>query len=113
MEDWFFNEGNNPVHGENNPLNSNVSFGGSTSFGPVDDQNYLTPADGIIGMADQFITTAGGSQSYTAILANLRSGKGLLGQQSSTIESELSVYSGGGYDSIPASYCGGSPTCGE
>jgi hypothetical protein len=112
LEDWFLNEGNNPVHGKNNPLNSNVRYGGSTSFGP-NDQNYKTPTYGIYGMANQFTTVAGGSQSYTAILANLRSGIGLLGTQSWKVKAELKVYSGGGYNSIPAAYCGGSPTCGE
>jgi hypothetical protein len=106
MVDWFFNEGDNPPHGLNNPLNSNVPFGGSSGSGPDDIQNYPSPYAGVRGIANQFVTIAGGSQSYTAILANLRAGEGLEGKAATPkIASELKVYSGNGYNSIPAAYC--------
>jgi hypothetical protein len=42
--------------------------------------------------------------SYPAIVAALKAGTGLEGSAAtSQIAQELSVYSGGGYDSIPAS----------
>jgi hypothetical protein len=105
MLDWFANEGT--PHDLNNPLNSNVPHGGSTvstaDGDPAADgiQAYPTPEDGVMGIAAQFTTAAGGAASYTAILAALQAGTGLEGSAAtSEIASELSVYSGGGYGSI-------------
>jgi hypothetical protein len=102
MLDWFSNEGT--PHDYNNPLNLNVSYGGSTTSTADGDppdvhiQAYPTPA----GFANAFAIEIGDNPSYPAITAALRSGVGLEGSAASQeIASELEVYSGGGYDSIP------------
>jgi hypothetical protein len=108
MLDWFSNEGT--PHDYNNPLNLNVPYGGSTTSTADGDppdvhvQSYPTPAD----FAAAFAIEIGDNPSYPAITAALKSGAGLEGSAaSSEIASELEVYSGGGYDSIPASNGGG------
>lgn len=113
MLGWFANEGT--PHDLNNPLNSNVPYGGSTvstaNGNPASDriQAYPTPEDGVMGIAEQFTTAAGGDASYPAITAALRAGTGLEGSAAtSEIASELSIYSGGGYDSILSSGNSGS-----
>ena len=102
MLDWFSNEGT--PHDYNNPLNLNTPYGGSTTStangGPVavHIQAYPTPAD----WAEAFAIQIGDNPSYPAITAALKSGVGLEGSAANQeIASELLVYSGGGYDSIP------------
>ena len=108
MLGWFSNEGT--PHDYNNPLNLNTPYGGSTTSTADGDppdihiQAYPTPAD----FADAFAIQIGDNPSYPAITAALRSGIGLEGSAASPeIASELSVYSGGGYDSIPGQSSGG------
>ena len=102
MLDWFSNEGT--PHDYNNPMNLNVPYGGSTISTADGDppavhvQAYPTPAD----FAQAFAIEIGDNPSYPAITAALKSGSGLEGSAASQeIASELEVYSGGGYDSIP------------
>jgi len=102
MLDWFNNEGT--PHDYNNPLNLNVAYGGSTISTADGDppavhvQAYPTPAD----FTKAFAIEIGGDPSYPAITAALKSGVGLEGSAATQeIASELLVYSGGGYDSIP------------
>lgn len=104
MVDWFANEGT--PHDLNNPLNLQTPFGGSvvsTAGGsPAGDriQAYPTPDDFVAAFPIEM-----NSGSYSAIVAALKAGKGLEGSASnSKLAAELSVYSGGGYDSIPAVY---------
>jgi hypothetical protein len=102
MLDWFSNEGT--PHDYNNPLNLNVPYGGSTISTadgdppPVHIQAYPTPAD----FVKAFAIEIGDNPSYPAITTALRSGVGLEGSAANAeIASELLVYSGGGYHSIP------------
>lgn len=102
MLDWFSNEGT--PHDYNNPLNLNTPYGGSTISTADGDppsvriQAYPTPAD----FAKAFAIQIGDDPSYPAITAALKSGVGLEGSAATQeIASELLVYSGGGYDSIP------------
>ena len=102
MLDWFSNEG--IPHDYNNPMNLNVPFGGSTISTADGDppsvhvQAYPTPAD----FAQAFAIEIGDNPSYPAITAALKSGIGLEGSAATQeLASELEVYSGGGYDSIP------------
>ena len=101
MVDWFANEGT--PHDLNNPLNLQTPYGGSvvsTAGGsPAADQiqAYPTPADFVAAFPLEM-----NNGSYPAIVAALKAGQGLEGSAaSSEISSELSVYSGGGYNSIP------------
>jgi hypothetical protein len=103
MMDWFANEGT--PHDLNNPLNLQTPFGGSygstadNSPASADIQAYPTPQD-FVGAFPREMNNG----SYSAIVAGLKSGAGLEGSAAnSDIASELSVYSGGGYDTIPAS----------
>jgi hypothetical protein len=102
MVDWFANEGT--PHNLNNPLNLQTPFGGSTvstaDGDPPSDgiQAYPTPAD-FVGAFPLEMKNG----SYPAIVAALKAGKGLEGSAAtSEIASELAVYSGDGYTSIPA-----------
>ena len=102
MTDWFSNEGT--PHDFNNPLNLQTPHGGSTVSTADNDppadriQAYPHPHDFFAAFPVEMT-----SGSYNAIVANLRAGRGLEGSAaSSEIASELSVYSGGGYSSIPA-----------
>ena len=105
LVDWFANEG--APHDLNNPLNLNTPYGGSTISTANGDppavhvQAYPVPADFMAAFPIQM-----NNGSYPAIVAALKAGTGLEGSAAtSEIASELSVYSGGGYDSIPAAYC--------
>jgi len=104
MMDWFANEGT--PHDLNNPLNLQTPYGGSTvstaNGNPAADgiQAYPAPADFVAAFPIEM-----NKGSYPAIVAALKAGTGLEGAAASPeIASELSVYSGGGYDSIPAAY---------
>jgi hypothetical protein len=104
MRDWFANEGT--PHNPNNPLNLQTPYGGSTvstaDGDPAADriQAYRSPADFVAAFPIEM-----NKGSYGAIVAALKAGRGLEGSAAtSEIASELSVYSGGGYDSIPAAY---------
>jgi hypothetical protein len=104
MRDWFANEGT--PHNPNNPLNLQTPYGGSTvstaDGDPAADgiQAYRTPADFVAAFPIEM-----NKGSYGAIVAALKAGTGLEGSAATPeIASELSVYSGGGYNSIPAAY---------
>jgi len=104
MVDWFTNEGT--PHDLNNPLNLQTRYGRSTvstadGDPPADHiQAYPIPADFVAAFPIEM-----NSGSYPAIVAALKAGAGLEGSAaSSEIASELSLYSGGGYNSIPAAY---------
>jgi hypothetical protein len=105
LVDWFANEG--APHDLNNPLNLNTPYGGSIISTANGDPSYIhiqaypVPADFVAAFRLQL-----NNGSYPAIVAALKAGTGLEGSAAtSEIASELSVYSGGGYDSIPAAYC--------
>jgi hypothetical protein len=102
MVDWFANEGT--PHDLNNPLNLQTPYGGSTVSTADGDpvsvgiQAYPTPADFVAAFPIEM-----NNGSYPAIVAALKAGTGLEGSASTPeIVAELSLYSGGGYDSIPA-----------
>ncbi len=104
MADWFANEGR--PHDLNNPLNLQTPYGGSTvssaNGNPATDgiQAYPSPADFVAAFPIEM-----NKGSYPAIVAALKAGTGLEGSAATPeIASELSVYSGGGYNSIPAAY---------
>ena len=103
MVDWFANEGT--PHDLNNPLNLQTPYGGSTvstaDGDPPSDgiQAYPKPTDFVAAFPLEMH-----KGSYPAIVAALRAGRGLEGSAATPeIASELSVYSGDGYNSIPAS----------
>jgi hypothetical protein len=103
MVDWFANEGT--PHNLNNPLNLQTPFGGSTvstaDGDPPSDriQAYPKPAAFVAAFPLEMH-----NGSYPAIVAALKAGKGLEGSAATPeIASELWVYSGDGYNSIPAS----------
>jgi type II secretory pathway pseudopilin PulG len=102
--DWFANEGT--PHDFNNPLNLQTPYGGSTvstANGSSSDnriQAYPAPEDFVAAFPLEM-----NNGSYPAIVSALKAGKGLEGfAANQTISTELSVYSGGGYNSIPADY---------
>jgi len=104
MVDWFANEGT--PHDLNNPLNLQTPYGGSkvsTANGSTPDariQAYPSPADFVAAFPREMK-----KGSYPAIVSALKAGKGLEGSAAThEIASELWVYSGGGYDTIPAAY---------
>ena len=104
MVDWFANEGT--PHDLNNPLNLQTPYGGSTTSTADGDppaihiQAYPTPADFVAAFPIEM-----NNGSYPDIVAALKAGTGLEGSAaSSEIAAELSLYSGGGYNSIPAAY---------
>lgn len=104
MQDWFANEGT--PHNPDNPLNLQTPYGGSTvstaDGDPAADgiQAYRTAADFVAAFPIEMH-----KGSYGAIVAALKAGTGLEGSAATPeIASELSVYSGGGYNSIPAAY---------
>lgn len=107
MTTWFLNEG--VPHDLNNPLNLCTPYGGSvtsTADGdPAADhiQAYPTPAD--FAAAFNLEMTKGGCDangSYQYIIADLMSGKGMIGDTSAGLKNDLMQYSGNGYNSIPA-----------
>jgi hypothetical protein len=100
---WMQNEAGSPpsgIVGANNPINvSQPGFGGW----PIKREgkgyslySYPTPQDGIEATVEFLIPTV-----YPRILAALKAGVGL---SSPSLASELSVYSGGGYTTIPDSW---------
>ena len=92
LQDWFALEGGG---GANNPLNTTLATSGSTgSINSDGVQSYGTPSEGVSATVDTL-----DSGSYSAIVAALKSGQGL-SSDSSSIASELSAWSGGGYSSV-------------
>jgi len=100
---WMQNEAGSPpsgIVGENNPIN--VSEPGYDGWNIKSEGNgyylrsYPTVTDGVDAIAAYLSTP-----SYTAIKAALQAGAGL---SSSSLASELSIYSGGGYTTIPDSW---------
>ena len=85
---WINHEGGG---GTNNPLNTTLAMGGSTSFNSVGVQNFSSLT---IGVAANARTLLGGG--FSDILSALRSGNGLCGRSFSG----LSTWSGGGYSSV-------------
>jgi hypothetical protein len=85
---WINHEGGG---GTNNPLNTTLAMGGSTSFNSVGVQNFSSLS---IGVAANARTLLGGG--YSDILSALRSGGGLCGRSFAG----LSTWSGGGYSSV-------------
>lgn len=115
MYDWFLNEGT--PHNYNNPLNLNTSYGGSWSStedgDPLADhiQHYPSPKDFPPAFNLQLRKHGPdwpggkGPGEYYYIITALKSGKGMIGNHSAGLKYDLSEYSGGGYNSIPAAYC--------
>jgi hypothetical protein len=104
MVDWFANEGT--PHDLNNPLNLQTPYGRSTVSTADGDpvsvgiQAYPTPADFVAAFPLEM-----NNGSYPAIVSALKAGTGLEGSAANhEIAAELSVYSGGGYNTIPAAY---------
>jgi hypothetical protein len=102
---WMQNEAGGPgagIVGANNPINVSQPCCGGV---PIQDdgdgvtflQSYPTVADGIDAIT-QYLNRG----NYTAILADLKSGVGLM--TDSNLASEISLYSGGGYSTIPDSW---------
>ena len=100
---WMQNEAGYPPYGivgANNPINvSQPGYDGT----PIKQEgccfslySYPTAQDGIDAIAAYL-----DRPSYTAILAALKAGSGL---SSSSLASEFSVYSGGGYTTVPDAY---------
>jgi hypothetical protein len=100
---WMQNEAGYPPYGivgANNPINvSQPGYDGT----PIKQEgccyslySYPTVPDGIDAIAAYLARP-----SYTAILAALKAGSGL---SSSSLAAEFSVYSGGGYTTVPDSY---------
>jgi hypothetical protein len=101
---WMQNEAGKPPYGivgANNPINVSQPCCGGV---PIQDdgdgvtflQSYPTVADGVEAIA-QYLNRG----NYTQILADLKAGVGL---NDSNLASEISLYSGGGYSTIPDSY---------
>jgi hypothetical protein len=103
---WMQNEAGTPssggIVGANNPINVSQSCCGGV---PIQDdgdgvtflQSYPTVADGV-----EAITEYLNRGNYTQILADLKAGAGLMSD--SSLASEISLYSGGGYSTIPDSF---------
>jgi hypothetical protein len=101
---WMQNEAGSPPYGivgANNPINvSEPGFGGV----PIKDDgdgvtflmSYPTVADGVAAIA-AYLERG----NYTAILADLQAGNGL---SDPNLASEIELYSGGGYSTIPDSF---------
>ena len=103
---WMQNEAGTPasggIVGANNPINvSQPCCGGvpiqSDGDGVTFLQSYPTVADGVEAIA-QYLNRG----NYTQILADLKAGAGLM--DDSSLASEISLYSGGGYSTIPDSF---------
>ena len=101
---WMQNEAGKPPYGivgANNPINVSQPCCGGV---PIQDdgdgvtflQSYPTAADGVEAIA-QYLNRG----NYTQILADLKAGVGL---NDPNLASEISLYSGGGYSTIPDSY---------
>jgi hypothetical protein len=102
---WMQNEAGSPpsgIVGANNPINVSQPCCGGV---PIQDdgdgvtflQSYPTVADGVEAIA-QYLNRG----NYTGILADLKAGAGLM--DDSSIASEIQLYSGGGYSTIPDSW---------
>jgi hypothetical protein len=102
---WMQNEAGSPpsgIVGANNPINVSQPCCGGV---PIQDdgdgvtflQSYPTVADGVEAIAEYL-----NRGNYTEILADLKAGDGLMSD--SSLASELSLYSGGGYSTIPDSW---------
>jgi hypothetical protein len=102
---WMQNEAGSPpsgIVGANNPINVSQPCCGGV---PIQDdgdgvtflQSYPTAADGVEAIA-QYLNRG----NYTQILADLTAGAGLM--DDSSLASEISLYSGGGYSTIPDSW---------
>ena len=101
---WMQNEAGKPPYGivgANNPINVSQPCCGGV---PIQDdgdgvtflQSYPTAADGVEAIT-QYLERG----NYTEILAALRAGDGLSG---GNLASEIELYSGGGYSTIPDSF---------
>jgi hypothetical protein len=97
---WMQNEAGSPpsgIVGENNPIN--VSEAGYNGWGIQDEgqgyslMSYPTVADGLAAIVAYL-----NNGSYGQIVSDLQAGVGLSG---SDVASELAVYSGNGYSTIP------------
>jgi hypothetical protein len=102
---WMQNEAGSPpsgIVGANNPINVSQPCCGGV---PIQDdgdgvtflQSYPTVADGVEAITDYL-----NRGNYTQILADLKSGIGLM--TDSSLASEISLFSGGGYSTIPDSW---------
>jgi hypothetical protein len=102
---WMQNEAGSPpsgIVGANNPFNVSQACCGGV---PIQDdgdgvtflQSYPTVADGL-----EAITQYLNRGNYTLILADLKAGVGLMNDPN--LASEISLYSGGGYSTIPDSW---------
>jgi len=103
---WMQNEAGTQasggIVGANNPINVSQPCCGGV---PIQDdgdgvtflQSYPTVADGV-----EAITQYLNRGNYTQILADLKAGAGLMSD--SSLASEISLYSGGGYSTIPDSF---------
>src|SRR6185437_7879750 len=102
---WMQNEAGSPpsgIVGANNPFNVSQACCGGV---PIQDdgdgvtflQSYPTVADGL-----EAITEYLNRGNDTAILADLKAGVGL--RNDPNLASEISLYSGGGYSTIPDSW---------
>jgi hypothetical protein len=108
---WFAAEG--VPHDLNNPLNLTAPYDHSyTSTADGDPawvhvQAYRKPADFAVAFRREMLyhgpdwigPVHGG---YYYLVAALRAGRGLAGRQPAGVRADLSAYSGGGYDSLPA-----------
>jgi hypothetical protein len=101
---WMQNEAGKPPYGivgANNPINVSQSCCGGV---PIQDdgdgvtflQSYPDAAEGVAAIT-QYLERG----NYTQILAALRAGQGLSG---GNLASEIELYSGGGYSTIPDSF---------
>jgi hypothetical protein len=101
---WMQNEAGSPgygIVGANNPINVSQPCCGGV---PIQDdgdgvtflQSYPTAADGVEAIAEYL-----NRGNYTQILADLKAGEGL---SDPSLASEIGLYSGGGYTTIPDSF---------
>jgi hypothetical protein len=101
---WMQNEAGKPPYGivgANNPINVSQACCGGV---PIQDdgdgvtflRSYPTAADGVEAIA-QYLNRG----NYTAILADLKAGAGL---SDPNLASEIGLFSGGGYTTIPDSF---------
>jgi hypothetical protein len=102
---WMQNEAGGPgagIVGANNPINVSQPCCGGV---PIQDdgdgvtflQSYPTPADGIEATVE-YLERA----NFPTILGDLKAGVGLMND--GNLASEISLYSGGGYSTIPDSW---------
>jgi hypothetical protein len=104
---WMQNEAGTPptgIVGANNPINvSQPCCGGvpiqSDGDGVTYLQSYPTAADGIEAIKEYLERS-----NYAEIVADLRSGEGLMITGDSELTSEIGLFAGGHYDVIPDSW---------